>query len=275
MCHPVRKATRFASTYQEVLRQLSSKCRKDHVHLYLLDGRAKAAALDPPELCRATIRGMEHERIREGHVIPTPLLNSLESSCALYSLEVEQVELEDGSGGDFPHEQEATRQWYENEGIQFWDGVSGERLPAGLVQTTRQEEIQFMESWGVWEETSDEQCRAKTGKPPLDGRWVDANKGDPQHPTIRCRYVAKDLALTKTGEFFVAMPPLEALRMLITFVASGRVGGKGGGRGILIIDARKAHLHAFADRDVFVRLPPEIRQKGSMRMAPQMSLWDT
>ena len=54
---PVRKATRFASTSEEVLRQLSSRCRNDHVHLHRLDGRAKSAARYPPELCRAIISG--------------------------------------------------------------------------------------------------------------------------------------------------------------------------------------------------------------------------
>lgn len=90
---------------------------------------------------------------------------------------------------------------------------------------------------------------------------MDTNRGDTQNPNIRCRYVAKGLALTKTDEFFAAMPPLEAMRMLISFVASGRVGSTGD-REVLIIDAREAHLHVCPDRDVFVRPPPEIRRKG-------------
>ncbi len=44
-------------------------------------------------------------------------------------------------------------------------------------------------------------------------------------------------------------------------VASVRTNGRGG-RKILIIDVRKAHLHAFPERDIFVRLPPELRKKG-------------
>ena len=123
---------------------------------------------------------MENERAKEGSVIPTRLLNSLESGCALYSLDAEQVELEDFAGGDLPHGQEAIRQWHEDQGLQFWDEISGEQLPADLVQKARQEEIEFMISWGVWTDSTDEQCWATTGKQPLDGRWVDVNRGLPQ-----------------------------------------------------------------------------------------------
>jgi hypothetical protein len=48
---------------------------------------------------------------------------------------------------------------------------------------------------------------------------------------------------------------------LISRAATGRSSGKGG-RKILVIDARKAHLHALTDRDIFVQLPPEIREPG-------------
>ena len=49
--------------------------------------------------------------------------------------------------------------------------------------------------------------------------WVDLNNGDAQNPDVRCRWVATDFAVTKTDELFVAMPPIEALRMLLSFVA--------------------------------------------------------
>eukprot|EP00974_Lingulodinium_polyedra_P058219 5607920-Lingulodinium_polyedra.AAC.1 len=49
--------------------------------------------------------------------------------------------------------------------------------------------------------------------------------------------------------------------MLISHAASGRAHGRGGAK-ILVIDARKAHLHATPVRDVFVELPPEIRRPG-------------
>ena len=44
--------------------------------------------------------------------------------------------------------------------------------------------------------------------------------------------------------------------MMVSHAASGRNHGHGG-RKILVIDARKAHLHAMAEREVYVDLPPE------------------
>ena len=49
--------------------------------------------------------------------------------------------------------------------------------------------------------------------------------------------------------------------MMISHAASGRAHGRGG-RKLLVIDARKAHLHAMAGREVFVDLPPEQRVPG-------------
>ena len=62
----------------------------------------------------------------------------------------------------------------------------------------------------------------ETGTPPLGGRCVDIDKGDDNTPDVRCRYVAKDLALVNSDEFFAAVPPLEALRMILSYVATGR-----------------------------------------------------
>ena len=79
--------------------------------------------------------------------------------------------------------------------------------------------------------------------------------------------MAKDLALEKSDDFFAAMPPLEALRMILSYTASGRRNGRRG-RKILVIDARKAHIHAYPDRDIFVDLPPELKA-----MYPGMCGW--
>ena len=118
-----------------------------------------------------------------------------------------------------------------------------------------------MNGWKVWDVVPVAQCWARTGKAPLKGKWVDVNKGDQARPVIRCRWVAKEFATYKSAEFFAATPPLEALRMMISHAASGRNHGRGG-RKLLVIDARKAHLHAMAGREVYVDLPPEQRVPG-------------
>ena len=39
-------------------------------------------------------------------------------------------------------------------------------------------------------------------------------------------------------------------------------GRRRGARKALLIDVRKAHLHAYVDEDVYVALPPEVSQPG-------------
>eukprot|EP00969_Alexandrium_andersonii_P353608 15440292-Alexandrium_andersonii.AAC.1 len=59
------------------------------------------------------------------------------------------------------------------------------------------EEINFTQSWNMWGVRPVSECRARTGKGPIGGRWVDHNKGDLDVPNVRSRYVAKDIAFYK------------------------------------------------------------------------------
>eukprot|EP00969_Alexandrium_andersonii_P098017 4327074-Alexandrium_andersonii.AAC.1 len=65
---------------------------------------------------------------------------------------------------------------------------------------------------------------------------------------------------------FAATSPLEALRILLSDSAtSGRARARGrrpGAREALLVDVRKAHLHAFVNEDVYVALPPEVAEPG-------------
>ena len=55
-------------------------------------------------------------------------------------------------------------------------------------------------------------------------------------------------------------PPLRLRPSGTFFLIQRRVGRK-----IVLLDARKAHLHAWAVRDVYVELPPELRARGNGR----------
>jgi hypothetical protein len=138
-----------------------------------------------------------------------------------------------------------------------YDEITGAALPPDLVRQARAEEINFMQSWGVWKRARIAECWQETGKAPIGSKWVDVNKGDAKKPLIRSRFVVKEIATYKTDDFFAATPPLEALRLLLSMAASSGHDIK-----VEVLDARKAHLHAFAKRTVFVRLPPEVDEPG-------------
>jgi hypothetical protein len=258
---PAKKATRFASSSEEVLQQLDRKCNGKHVHCHLTSGRAKHAAVYPPELCRSILRGIERQRLREGAKVPSHAERQVERGCGIFNLQDDREKVElapDACYEELMHESEALGKIGQE---QYFDNLSGSALPPRLVEKARKEEIDFMLDWEVWEEVPVARCWQATGKGPLGGRWVDVNKGDEETPNVRCRYVAKEIAYHKSDEFFAAMPPLETLRMLISRAATGRTSSKGG-RKILVIDARKAHLHAMTERELFVDLPLEIRRPG-------------
>ena len=145
-------------------------------------------------------------------------------------------------------------------GGDYWDEITGEVLPKELTRAARMEELTFMKSWQVWDTVPVSLCWKALGKPPLGGKWVDVNKGDSDNPLIRSRYVAKEIAMSKDLEFFAATPPLEALRMLLSMAATG--GARGSGKKLMVLDARKAHLHAMCEREVYVQLPPEVAAPG-------------
>ena len=119
-------------------------------------------------------------------------------------------------------------------------------------------------SWttGKWESL----CRSlrplrRPGRDPCGGKWVNVNKGDEVEPVIRSRYGACEVNTHKDESLFASTPPLEALRLLLSWTASGpRTGGHK--RKILKIDVRKAHLHALAVREVYVQPPPEVRARN-------------
>ena len=66
----------------------------------------------------------------------------------------------------------------------------------------------------------------------------------------------KDFAVKKDNACYAATPPLEALRLLIADLAS-RGGAERGKVRLMILDAKKAHLHAAAARELFIQLPAE------------------
>ncbi len=68
-----------------------------------------------------------------------------------------------------------------------------------------------------------------------------------------------------TAAIFAATPPLEALRILVAILASKQPGHARSGRAPFkmgLFDVSRAHFYAAAERDVYVRLPPEDPRAG-------------
>ncbi len=243
------KPTRFMSSAPAVLEALSRRCQGDHVHAPLLGGtRARDAAVYPPGLCEAIARGAAEQLRRDERARHAPGLHAVRWPAA-------STEVHCGAAqGRTKHEEDEMAAWSAKA---TYDEITGAVLPPDLVRQARAEEVKFMLDWGVWERALIADCWQETGKAPIGSKWVDVNKGDATKPLIRSRFVVKEIATYKSDDFFAATPPLESFRLLLSLAASGPHDIK-----IEVLDARKAHLHAFADRVVFTQLPPEVATPG-------------
>ena len=110
-----------------------------------------------------------------------------------------------------------------------------------------------MHDWHFWDVMPVTESLSVMGHGSRPGQGVvDVNTGDLETPVMRGRHVAKEFANTKSDDFFSPTPPLEALRLLLSLAKLL------GGRQALevakswYVDARKAHLHAFAERNLYV-----------------------
>ena len=110
-----------------------------------------------------------------------------------------------------------------------YDDISGQQFDGTPVREARMNELEGLGNLGVWDIGDKDVCNQKTGKPPIRGRWVDVNKGDDKNPVYQSRCVAQELRRQHGGNtregLFAAMPPLEAIKALISNVAR-RVQGR-------------------------------------------------
>ena len=109
------------------------------------------------------------------------------------------------------------------------DSITGDALPTPLVRAAHAEEIKFMQDWEVGELQPISLARQRSGKGPLRGKWVNVNKGDSSNPNIRSRYVACEVRTYRDESLFASTPPLEALRLLLSWLATTSGSGHGHG----------------------------------------------
>ena len=163
--------------------------------------------------------------------------------------------------------EETTRNWADMteeehaEPKTFYDNLTGKALKHEKVIEARLDEIEALQDMGVWEVVPVAECMRKTQKKPIRGRWVDVNKGDDQMEVYRSRYVAMELmhqygGATRDG-LFAAMPPLEKMRLLLSYVASRQ--NRKIPHKLTFIDISNAYLHADVLNDsIYVELHGEM-----------------
>ena len=122
----------------------------------------------------------------------------------------------------------------------------------------------------VYEIVPMQECK-DAGMKPLDLIWLDIDKSvDPTRKKIRSRLCAREYKTKKQGkiqrtlpasQFFSALPPLEAVKVLVSIMMSVSVSNQGKPLKLRHCDISRAHFQGTAQRLIYIEIHAEDRQK--------------
>lgn len=250
----VKKPTRFVTNSAAVARRLDKRCAGGHRHVHLVSGRAAGARVYPRGLCDAVCQGLvdDYREHAEGRA-------AADADASVCLIEMNTDKLREGDLG--------AREVCSlvHGGSAVWDDVRGGYLDPELVRQAREEEMRYVREAPVYRKVDRREAVAARA-PIIKVRWVDTNKGTEEAPEVRSRLVAMELK-SRTGDMnpfdvFSATPPIEAVRLVVSHAASYGRYGRGGERGFMVIDVRRAYFNARARRKVFTEIPGEDWESG-------------
>ena len=138
-----------------------------------------------------------------------------------------------------------------------WDDVKGGSLPAEEVLKARREEMGYIRSRGVYVKVPWSKAVQVTGKRPIKTRWVDTDKGCKDKAVYRSRIVAMEVKRYKDHELYAPMPPLEAIKIMVSRAANDM-----NNMVIKVLDIKRAYLYAPTRRPIFIEIPNEDKESG-------------
>ena len=259
------KPTRFMTNSPLMAVELSRVCSRNHEHIPLLERRAGPAAMYTEELCRCICKGIMSQKLCDrSRVRPVGQINQMNR--------VKPEDLQVDGKLDGKHEEDGEdavlcptlnglKEWYKSgEADHAWDDVTGAQLEAKEVRKAREDEMKFIRDMNVYDKVP--RSRAwRAGKKVIGVRWIDINKGDCTNPKYRSRMVAKEFKDSVAYEMFAATPPVEALRMIVSWAASWSKSDKED-RAVMACDISRAFFHAEAGPDMYVELSEEDQVPG-------------
>lgn len=157
-----------------------------------------------------------------------------------------------GEYGDMCEEEVKWGEYYSAE----YDDITGEELDPKLVKKGQMEEMRRFEQMKVYDYVLRGEAQKNSNGKFVGVRWVKVNKGTVADPNVRCRLVAQEYAKGEIrDDLFAATPPLFALKLLLSDVASLKE--TGGKKCIMTLDVKAAFLYGDTKRDVYIELPKE------------------
>ena len=125
----------------------------------------------------------------------------------------------------------------------FYDDMSGQPPDKDTAALARKTEIDFFRNMGVHTKTDTAEAKKLVAKI-ITTRWAGVSTCDTENPRYRSRLVGREVKRDNRPEIFVATPPLEALRMVLSIRASRQYGEKP--YRALSSDIKRAYVFATA-----------------------------
>ena len=195
----VREETKWMTSSARLAQLPQGWCNGEHRHVQLIgDGRAAAAASDPPKLVGVTLRAFKQQMLDDKKTdLPS-----------LYSA---------GPVADFPEPN--PQEWEERYDLR------GNKLDSDKVRAGKQEEIDWILKQDLFHDVPEQECYERQGWP-YTLKWVPRNKDD----KARARIVVREIKKAKTedetleaNDVFSAMPPVESLKALVSHMMTENV----------------------------------------------------
>ena len=251
----VTNSARLANILQGVCS--NSNGRTWHRHVNLVNGRARAAQVYPPKLVKAMLVAMRQQLEDDGEF--GTHLNSVDAGPVPDAAPV--IDEEEEVYNQLPAADT------EEVDEPIIDSNTGAVLDTEKVKAARAEELSWVHMQRIYTKVPLSECE-KEGKTPITMKWIDRNKGDLQRPNYRSRLVCREVKRAKGAEYipeyasFSSMPPLEALKLLLSLMVTLKKSRKGGDLKLRLLDISRAHFYGNAERRVFVTLPEGDKLEG-------------
>ena len=131
------------------------------------------------------------------------------------------------------------------------DDVKKGSIPIRLVNQAKTEEQKYIEKMKVLDVVDRKEA---SGSKVIRTKWVVTNKGTPEKPNVRARWVAQEYKWMDGPdcEHYAPTPGLDLVKGVLSHVAAA---GKSKDHVVAVVDVRRAYFYAEPLPKTFVELP--------------------
>ena len=154
-------------------------------------------------------------------------------------------------------------------GMEYYDDVYGKPLEKNMAIQARKLEMQFVKKKQVHSKFDRAEAKG-IGAKIITTRWIDTNKGDEINRDCPSRFASSEIQTNNGFDLFVATPPLESLRVILSICQSNLYAC--GPYRILSSDMERYYFFAKAKRPVSIEIPIEDQESRDEHKVGRLNL---